>query len=468
MKRDSVLDRKQALELSGLRILVVDDEVDIRQGLQLLLTSLGAIVSSAADGREALEVMGAKGADFVLTDLMMPHMSGSDLLLAIKERWPETLVIVLTGFGTIQNAVSCIQAGASHFMTKPFDNAEVRRLVSRLGRSLLASRDAPVPKIGSIVAEDPAMNEVLALVQRAAKTKVPVLIEGASGTGKELIARALHDLSHAKDKPFMAVNTAALTESLLESELFGFARGAFTGADHARDGLFAQAKGGTVFLDEISSMPHAFQSKLLRVLQEHTVRPVGASEERPVEFRLVAASNRNLEAMIASGEFREDLLYRMAVLRIWIPPLAERRGDIEPLARHFLQVCAQDCLEPGAPIPEFGADALAALQTNPWPGNVRELQNAVQRAVIVCGGPRIAAHHLGLDTRPIRPEPPADELNYLKEKQVAIERFQREFVHRSLETSGGNISQAATQCGLTRAALQRIMRQLNIDRADFA
>ena len=399
MTTESALDHERARDLQGLRILVVDDELDIRLGLRLLLTKLGASVECAADGQEALELMKTEAADLILTDLMMPRMSGSDLLLAVKERWPETVVIVLTGFGTIQSAVSCIQAGAAHFMTKPFDNAEVRRLVTRLGRSLLAPR-APTPvAIGSIVAEDPAMLEVLALVERAAKTRVPVLIEGASGTGKELVARALHDLGPTKDKPFLAVNTGALSESLLETELFGHARGAFTGADRARDGLFAQAKGGTVFLDEVSSMPPAFQSKLLRVLQEHKVRPVGGGDERPVEFRLVAASNRDLGAMVRSGEFREDLLYRLAVLRIALPALAQRPGDIAPLARHFLRLCAKDCLDAGAPLPELGADALAAMQVHAWPGNVRELQNAVQRAVIVCGGARIAAHHLGLETR---------------------------------------------------------------------
>ena len=457
-------------DLRGLRILVVDDEADIRQGLRLLLTQLGASVECAADGQAALELIPPEGVDLVLTDLMMPRMSGSDLLLAVKERWPETVVIVVTGFGTIQGAVACIQAGAAHFMTKPFDNNEVRRLVTRLGRSVLAARSAAPVRVGSIVAEDPAMLRVLSLVERAARTRVPVLIEGASGTGKELVARGLHDLGPAKDKPFMAVNTGALSESLLESELFGHARGAFTGADQAKEGLFAQARGGTVFLDEVSSMPPAFQSKLLRVLQEHKVRPVGGGKEQPVEFRLVAASNRDLGAMVRAGEFREDLLYRLAVLRIELPPLSQRAGDIEPLARHFLRACARDCLDAGAPVPELGADALAALRAHRWPGNVRELQNAIQRAVIVCGGPRIAAHPLGLEpASPPAPAPAAgNEANYQQEKQVAIERFQREFVHRALETSDGNISRAAAQCGLTRAALQRIMRQLGIDRQDFA
>ena len=468
MKPESLLDLPRSEELTGLRILVVDDEHDIRQGLQLLLTKLGAEVLSAADGVEALERIGTEGVDLLLTDLMMPRMSGSDLLLAVKERWPATIVIVLTGFGTIQSAVSCVQAGAAHFMTKPFDNTEVRGLVTRLGRSILASRTTPEPGVGSIIAQDPAMLEVLDLVRKAAKTRVPVLIEGASGTGKELIAKALHELGPDQELPFMAVNTAALSESLLESELFGHARGAFTGAERAKEGLFAQARGGTVFLDEISSMPAAFQSKLLRVLQERKVRPVGASEEHPVEFRLVAASNGDLEAMTRAGEFREDLLYRLAVLRIMLPTLAERRADIEPLARFFLKQYAKDCLEPGSPIPEFGADALAALRAHSWPGNVRELQNAIQRAVIVCGGSRISAHHLGLEARPLTNASARDELNYLQEKQDVIERFQREFVHRSLETADGNISQAASKCGLTRAAFQRIMRQLKIDRQDFA
>ncbi len=453
--------------LSGLRVLLVDDEADIRLGLRLLVEPLGAQVATAASGREAVQVMSREPVDLVLTDLQMPEMSGTELLAEIGAKWPGTVVVILTGFGTIQTAVWCMRHGASHFLTKPFDNEEITGLVTRLGRQILAAREAP-PTDGErrIVGEHPRMRAVLDLVGRVARAPVPALIEGETGTGKELVARELHRRSAVADRPFLAVNAAALPDTLLESELFGHEKGAFTGADSARRGLFEAARGGTVFLDEIASMSLSFQGKLLRVLEEKVVRPLGGARDVPVEFRLVAATNRDLEEMIATGEFRQDLYYRLRVVSILLPPLRERASDIVPLARHFMLRAVRSCLGDDARAPEMTPSALDALTSHDWPGNVRELENAVRRAVVVCAGEHVFPHHLGLGEErwTFEDDAPGD---YDESKRRALARFQREFVERALAACGGNVTHAASRCGLTRAALQRIMRQLGIDRAAF-
>lgn len=455
-------------DLTGLRVLVVDDEEDIRLGLRKLISRLGADVRVAADGEEALEVVRAEGTDLVLTDLTMPRMGGQELLVAVKTLSPETPVVILTGFGTIQTAVASLQAGAAHFMIKPFENDEVQSLVSRLGRQALARRAGGGAENPGLVAHDPAMLRVLELVERVARSPVPVLIEGESGTGKEVIARTIHQMSAVASKPFMAVNAAALPDTLLESELFGHTRGSFTGADRDRKGIFREAEGGTVFLDEVSSMSPSFQGKLLRVLQEKRVRSVGSGRDEPVDFRLVAATNRDLESMFNSGEFREDLFYRLGVVRVHLPRLKDRAGDILPLAARFLAAAAESCLEPGSPAPILSESAADALQRHSWPGNVRELENALHRAVIVCRSGSIQPHHLGLaENTWTHEQDSGEEVPYAEGKQLAIDRFQREFVQRALEAAEGNVSHAAERCSLTRAAFQRIMRQHGIERERY-
>jgi len=309
----------------------------------------------------------------------------------------------------------------------------------------------------------------LDLVRRAAPTPVNVLIEGETGTGKEVVARAIHELSAVAAKPFLAVNAAALPDTLLESELFGHVRGAFTGADADRAGLFALAKGGTVFLDEVASMSLAFQGKLLRVLQEKVVRPLGGSRDAPVDFRLVAATNRDLAALVREGKFREDLYFRLRVVSVVVPPLRRRPGDVVPLALRLLSKATAACLGEGAKVPELTKDAADALLSHDWPGNVRELENAMQRAVVVCRGDRVLPHHLGLGGGAWEAAAEDDDdADYEGQKRRVVERFQREFVQRALENAQGNVTQAASTCGLTRAAFQRILKQLGIDRATFA
>ena len=466
-----------APDLTQLRVLVVDDEADIRLGLTRLLATLGVQARQAGDAHEALAAFDESNWDLVLTDLMMPGMTGAELLAEIKKDFPETAVVLLTGFGTVQTAVQCVQNGASHFLTKPFDNQEILSIVRRLGCQLLARKAVTAESEFSggpaMIAEDPAMRKVIELVDMVAPRPVPVLVEGESGSGKEVVARAVHERSQVSGKPFAAVNCAALSDTLLESELFGHVRGAFTGADKDRRGLFAEAGGGTIFLDEVSSMSAAFQGKLLRVLQEKVVRPVGASGDVPVDFRLIAATNRDLEVLVANGGFREDLFYRLAVVRVHIPALRDRPGDVLPLGMHFLKGCATECACAGEGLPEFAADTISVMQNHAWPGNVRELENAIQRAMIVCGGDRILPYHLGLAQSGWASAQSASEVQaevaaYGDAKAAAVEAFQREFVERALTGSQGNVSQAATACGLTRAAFQKILKQLGIDRSDYS
>jgi two-component system response regulator HydG len=455
-------------DLGALRVLVVDDEADIRLGLTRLASSVGAAVEAAEDGKAALEVLERWPADLILTDLMMPRMSGAELLVEIKKRLPAAEVVILTGYGTVQSAVQCLQTGAAHFLTKPFDNDGVMQLIRRLGRQVLARRAPAVDGAHGLLAQDARMKPVTDLIARVAGSSVAVLIEGESGTGKEVIAREIHRRSAVADRPFLAVNTPALPDTLLESELFGHERGAFTGADRARDGIFAEACGGTVFLDEVSSMSPSFQGKLLRVLQDRVVRRLGGSGDVSVEFRLLAATNRDLEAAIRKGEFREDLFYRLGVVRIFVPPLRSRPDDIPLLANHFLRHSAATSLGEGTEIPRLSTEAMSALIGHDWPGNVRELENAMQRAVIVCTGGMIEPWHLGLrDSGWESAAAGGEDMDYAKSKQRAVEEFQRQFVHRALEGAAGNISRAAQSCGMTRAALQRIMRQLEIAREDY-
>jgi DNA-binding NtrC family response regulator len=461
----------EAMDLSELRVLVVDDEADIRKGLSMLMRTLGVQADQAADGKQALDLFTKRSFDLVLTDLMMPELTGAELLVEIKKAKPDTAVVLLTGFGSVNAAVQCMQNGASHFLTKPFDNQDVLRLVRRLGCQLLAQRSEPNGGV-ELIAEDPAMLRMLDLVSRVAPRPVPVMIEGESGSGKEVVARAIYKQSAVSEGPFLAVNCAALPDTLLESELFGHKKGAFSGADRDRTGVFVEAQGGTVFLDEVASMSPAFQGKLLRVLQEKIVRPVGSDRDVPADFRLLAASNRDLAQLVKEGKFREDLYFRLLVVRVHIPPLRDRPRDILPLAMHFIRQQGLICLGAGAAAPELAEETIQRMLRHEWPGNVRELENAIQRALITCCGDRILPYHLGLDEngwQTLVDNKVAESAteNYADAKARSMEAFQREFVNRALEKSQGNISQAANTCGLTRAAFQKILRQLRIDREAF-
>ncbi len=456
--------------LESVRVLVVDDEPDICRGVAKLASSLGVKVRTAFSAENAIHEMELHAAHVVISDIKMKGMSGVELLERIVERWPAASVVLMTGFGTIELAVSALQKGASHFLTKPFDNDELLQVVKRLARKAAVEEQSRQKHAGisGFIAADKRMQVVMNLIDQVAATRVPVLIQGESGTGKELTARAIHTKSAVAEKPFLAVNCAALPDTLLESELFGYKRGAFTGANKDHDGIFKQAQGGSVFLDELSSMSLSFQGKLLRVLQEKVVRPLGAKADEAVDFRLITSSNRNLNELVERGEFREDLYYRLTVFTIDLPPLRERRGDIPALATHFVRMATETLIGDGAAVPEISHAAMEEISTAPWPGNVRELENTMQRAVIMCRGSRILPHHLLMrDPLLASAEESGDLLSYETAKQQALERFQRRFLERALEQTHGNITQAAELCGLTRVAVQKMMRKLGLERNAF-
>ncbi len=457
---ESAGDRSDPAALEGLTILVSDDEPDVRLGIRRLLAATGAEIVEAADGNRALAAIRARRPDLVISDIRMPGLSGVEVIEALREDERPPAFLFITGFGTIELAVRCMSAGAAHFMAKPFDNKEMMRIVTGIGRRLLAQR-SDTRNDSEFIARDPEMLELVERLEQVAVTRLPVLIEGETGTGKELVARQIHTRSARSAMPFLAVNCAALPDTLLESELFGHRAGAFTGATTDNEGLFVAAAGGTVFLDEVASMSPTFQGKLLRVLQEKVVRPLGTREERPVDFRLIAATNRDLAAMVGAGSFRDDLLYRLKVLGLVIPPLRRRPLDIVALAEHFCAALTPDCRGPGAVPPRLTPTALELLGRHSWPGNVRELQGVMSRALIASRGNAIEAHHLDLGPDEGTPA------SYEDAKRAAIERFQRRFVESALAATGGNISQAAVFAGMTRAALQRIMRALAIDRECF-
>lgn len=492
---------------SAWRVVAVDDEPDVLLGLKILIQGIGAEVKTATDAETALPLIREWAPHVVVSDIAMPGMTGMELLRQIKSVHPHTQVILITGYGTIPMAVEAMQIGASHFLTKPFDNDELTRAVATfaqramtLGRRETDSRtgghDAERngddgsgddgSAVTKLVGRSAAMKTLRTLIARVAPTDATVLIDGESGTGKELVARAVHAASPRRNKPFIAVNTAALPEALLESELFGHRKGAFTGAADTRLGIFREAEGGTVFLDEVASMPAVFQGKLLRVLQDHAVIPLGTSKALPVDFRLVAATNRDLKQMAATGEFRHDLYYRLQVMTIHVPPLRDRPDDILPLAEHFLLAFGGDArLSPAAEL---------ALQQYSWPGNVRELENCIQRAVILSLTGTIEPKDLCLAV-PTGPAPVSAErpstgngspddaasldaigapgwvdprtVSYDEAKRFVVEQFQRQYIERALEREDGNITRAAQMCGLTRAAFQRIMRTLGLSRDDF-
>jgi two component, sigma54 specific, transcriptional regulator, Fis family len=384
-------------------ILLVDDESSMRLTLTMLLKQAKHTLAQAGTGAAALEKIENHHFDLVLTDLHLDEVSGLDVLRAAKNNNPETEVIVLTGYGSVESAVEAMKAGAIDYLTKPIDSEELLLAVERATeRQKLKSEVARLRTqveakgrfdAGNIVASSPAMHEILDMVERVAPTDAAVLIQGESGTGKELIARAIHQNSNRKNEAFIPINCGALPENLLESELFGHMKGAFTGAHQNKKGLFEEADGGTLFLDEIGEMSPATQVKLLRVLQDQEVRRVGANTGVKVDVRIVAATNQNLQSNIESGEFREDLYYRLQVIVLHLPPLRERSEEVLPLASHYLQSYAQKFRKP---ISGFSKEAEKALNEYSWPGNIRELINAIERAAILCRGDVVQPEDLGL------------------------------------------------------------------------
>ena len=375
--------------MTGGSVLVVDDDVAVGKVLTVLLAQAGHEAAHVTSGEEALARLEARPFDAVITDLQMPTMSGLALLDEIGRRWPRLPVVMLTAHGSVSTAVEAMKKGAAEFMLKPFDKEELVFVVGKALAPALRQPDAAPPLPASragILGDSPAMRDVLALVRKVAPTSATVLLRGESGTGKELVARALHDGGPRKDGPFVVVHCGALPESLIESELFGYEKGAFTGATARKPGRVELAHEGTLFLDEIGDVSPAVQVKLLRVVQERAFERVGGGQTVSVDIRIVAATHKDLETMVAAGQFREDLYYRLDVVPIRLPPLRERAGDVEELARHF---AAEIGRANGRPRAAFDAPALARLRAEKWPGNVRQLENVVERLVVLADGDTI-------------------------------------------------------------------------------
>ncbi len=428
------------------KILIVDDEPLYRHGLLEMLRAPGVKVDAAADGEEALRLFRRGGYRLVISDLSMPGLDGMELMRAVKREAPETRFVLLSGVGTIPAALTAVREGADDFLEKPVSREQLARVLAGVGEETPAA---------GLVTQDPAMLRVLERARRVAGTDATLLIQGESGTGKEMVARAIHAWSARAQAPFVALNCAAMPDTLVEAELFGHERGAFTDARAARAGVIEQAEGGTLFLDEIGEMPPAAQAKLLRVLQDRRVRRLGGSVTREVDVRFIAATNRSLRDLVRERHFREDLYYRLDVMTLELPPLRERPADIRLLAEHFVRRFAADYGRPGL---RLSPVAMERLLAHPWPGNVRELENTLHRAVIEARGGAIEPRHLALD-HPDRPS--GSEL-----AGRSWDAVEKELILSTLARVGGNRRRAAQLMGMGERTLRNRLRQYRAEGID--
>jgi DNA-binding NtrC family response regulator len=461
------------------RVLVVDDEAPICRSVEKILAKEGITTRSALDGTAALQIMETDSFDVVVTDLKMGSLGGLEVLRRVKEKNPDAVVIVMTGYASVASAVEVLKSGAFDYLPKPFTPAELRAVVRQALQETIQRKrqrglgDSPAgraPLKHQLIGASPKIRTVISMVEKVAGTDSTVLICGESGTGKELIARAVHANSPRRDQVFFAVDCGTLSGSLLESELFGFQKGAFTGADRDKEGIFSRAAGGTVFLDEISNTGPEVQGKLLRFLEQREFLPIGAGTPRKADVRLIFATNRNLEEMVAAGTLRQDFYYRIQVYPILLPPLRERREDILPIAHHFLKLYNERLLKK---IAGFDEEVVRRLNAHDWPGNVRQLRNAVERAVILCEKEIISINELLLsgegepaDSWLERVPQTSDELKILKKeiRSSATAAVERSFLLQALEKNGWNISRAARQVGLQRSNFQALMKKHGIQR----
>ena len=456
--------------MSAPTIALLDDEARLVEILAMVLRREGYDVHGFTDPMAALSALEAREFDLLVTDLKMPGADGLEVLRRARKTSPELPVILITAHATVPTAVAALREGAFDYVQKPFDNEELRALVKRALEVTRLARENRYLRaelrtrysLDAVVAESPGMREALELARRAAASRSTVLVTGESGTGKELVARAVHYHSERVGGAFVAVNCKALAPGVLESELFGHERGAFTGAERARPGLFEQADGGTLFLDEIGEIEPGFQTKLLRVLQERRVQRVGGSEEKPIDVRIVAATNRDLRAEIAAGRFREDLYFRLAVIPIHLPPLRERREDVLPLAHHFLARWNRDL---SRSVAGWTPEVERWLLAHPWPGNVRELENAIERGVVLARGDKIGFDDLLLDApgeEPRAEAEPSGDAEGGASLQEFLDSAAAERIRRVLEQTGGKRVEAARRLGIDRATLYRLMRRYGI------
>jgi DNA-binding NtrC family response regulator len=451
------------------RILVVEDEEKLRRVLELQLASCGFDVDKARTAEEGLKIVDR--ADLVLTDLRLPGMTGLDMLAEVRSHNTVVPVIVMTAYGSIETAIESMKAGATDFLLKPFSldhltavinkalemrelRDENRQLKQQLGRRY---------EFDNIIGRSEAMQEIYATIERVAPTRATVLLAGESGTGKDLIARAIHYHSPRRDKPLVKINCTALPENLMESELFGYEKGAFTGAVTSKPGKFEQADTGTVFLDEIGDVPAPIQVKLLRVLQEREFERLGSNTTKHIDVRVIAATNRDLRTALEQGTFREDLYYRLNVVPLNIPPLRERKADIPFLAEHFVKRLGP---ESGSKAERLTDAALAKLVEYHWPGNVRELENVIERSLVMCRGAMLDAADIKLEMAPRpRAQAASNEPHFLPEG-MTLDEYEQEILREALRRASGNKSQAARLLGLTRNALRYRLSQMGMDSAE--
>ncbi len=447
-------------------ILVVDDEPDMLEGLRKILGRGSFRVLTAARGDEALAMLEREPVDMVISDIQMPGMDGISLMEKARVMRPDLPFLMITGFASVESAVRAMKKGAYHYVSKPFNNDEILLTVNRALESKLMQREleelrARVEPQGQwlgIIGRSEKMREIFELVRRIGSSNAAVLIQGESGTGKELVARAIHQCSMRRVNRFIAINTTALPETLLESELFGYCKGAFTGAETDKRGLFVEASGGTLFLDEIGSMPLSFQGKLLRALQEGEIVPLGGTEPVKIDTRVISATNIDLPKAVADGTFRKDLLYRLNVIEIEIPPLRERMEDIPLLTSHFVN---KYCREHDADTKPVTQAVLKMFAQHDWPGNVRELENVIHRAVAIDHDGRIDADDIHLKKLPSAPRDDEDlyGLPYKEARQKLLDEFQEKYIGELLTRHSGNIQKASEASDLTRTAIYRIKKR---------
>ncbi|MGE5676095.1 MAG: sigma-54-dependent transcriptional regulator [Mycobacterium leprae] len=433
-------------------LLVVDDEPNMAW---LFTQGFGTefSVTGARSGSDALQILASQGADLVMLDLVMPGMDGLTVLREIKKQYPHLPVIMMTAYATVQTAVEAIKAGAADYVMKPFDLGQVRSVMERV----LAVAPPPLPpRPAGMLGDSTVMLEVYRKIERIARTDACTLILGETGTGKELVARAIHAHSGRAARPFLAFNCAAVPENLLESELFGYEKGAFTGAGSRKPGRFELARGGTLLLDEIGDMPLSLQAKLLRVLETNSVEPLGAVRPMPVDVRVLASTHRDLREMVKTGAFREDLYFRLAVVPIKLPPLRERTGDIPLLLNHFLRTFTE---EHDKAFQGFSPQAMAVLASYRWPGNVRELRNLVEQVVVLWDGPLVEVEQLPELTSGSREEPGASLKSSVNRLKAGYEQEQ---IQLALRECKGNRTQAARMLGISRRALQMKLKALGL------
>jgi DNA-binding NtrC family response regulator len=452
-----------------LKILVVDDEEVLQDVLATLVRQAGHQAVVARSGEEGLTYLRQEPFDLVLLDLMLPGMSGIEVLRQIRHEWPDVVVVVVTAYSSIEGAIEAMRQGAFHYIPKPFKNAEVLLTIEKgLDQRRLAAENRSLRErlrehrgLDRLVGRSAAMEQVYELVRLAAPSKSNILLLGESGTGKELVAKAIHELSKRAQGPFVTVNSGSMPSDLLESNLFGHLKGAFTGAIANKKGLFEVAHGGTLFFDEIGNIPLETQAKLLRVVQEREFMRLGDVVTLAVDVRLIAATNADLDVAVRQGNFREDLFYRLNVITITLPPLRDRKDDIVPLAEYFLRRFAQDN---DKPLSRFAPEALDRLLAYPWPGNVRELENVIERAVVLSGGDTLTESLLPQQVRRVGATPgegpslPAPGVSF----REAITAFEKRLILRALRASGGVQKRAAEALQLKPTTLHEMMKRLGI------